>query len=174
MNEKLSLNKIDKGWEEPNPIDFSFNPYRVISYTKIKPLKNDTINTRCPHINALINNYIGRKFFFKSTKDIQKVLLDNAQKAMESYLKRKFGTLHNYQKYRIKRRWNLTYCQYKDMLAGSLGFKNKNHQELDRAKKRGVAKTYNQLQLYYVKKRGFKTRNDYAEFLKYKKDVSKK
>lgn len=154
----------DNGWEDPNPIDITIHSISRYAVKK-KSLRPDTIMTGNRFFDCLINNYIGRRHFSKVSKGTKKILLDEAYRMFTIFLIRKYGSLHNYQKDRVRRRWNMTYCEYKDMLAGSLGYKNKNHQELERLKKKGLARDYNSRALYYLKKRGFKTRNEYADFL---------
>lgn len=174
MEQKLINNvvyyKDNNGWEDPSPVDLGFQQF--VKPKVIFKNQGDTIVTKNRFFNTLINNFIGRRFFFKSSNSMRKILLDMASEKFEIHLINKYGSLHNYQKYRIKKRWGMTFCQYKNMMACSLGFKNKNDMQLQRMfKLRKIKKpTYTELNNYYAKKRGFKSAYEYQQSLKLNKD----
>jgi len=151
----------EDGWEDPNPIDISYS-YNIV-YPKKRKSRFDCIYTNNVFFNVLINNYIGRKLFFKATKDIRKILLDEASRKFTIDMIRKHGSLYKYQQARIKRRYgnNFTFGDYQNMISVSAGFKNRWDREMSRLRKRGIVKNYNERGLYFARKLGYKTRNDY-------------
>ena len=161
------VNYVDSdGWEDPISIDISFKSNWTVRKDHITYKNNgNTVLTSSKFFNTLINRYIGRREFFKSHKDTRKILLDYALKEFETHLIRKWGSLHNYQKARIKRKWNMSYCAYRDMCAVSNGYKNKSHQQLERMKKKGLVKDFTSLNNYYARKRGFKNAWEYQKSL---------
>jgi len=152
----------DNGWEDPIQIDISHKSNIV--YPEKRKCKFDCIYTNNAFFNCLINNYIGRKFFFKQKQDIRKILLDEANQKFSDDIIRKFGSLYKYQQDRIKRKYgiNFTYGDYQNMISVIAGFKNRWDREFQRGKKKGLWKDYNGRGLHFARKLGFKSRNEYA------------
>ena len=152
----------EQGWEDPIQIDISSRTN--IIYPKKRKCRFDCIYTNNPFFNILINNYLGRKFFFKQKQDIRKILLDEASQKFSEDMIRKFGSLYKYQQDRIKRKYGIsfTYGDYQNMISVIAGFKNRWEREFQRGKKKGLWKDYNQRGLYFARKLGFKSRNEYA------------
>ena len=60
----------EDGYEDPQQIDLSYSQIYKPSRRKTR---FDRVFTNNVFFNVLINNYIGRKHFFKQKKDIQKI-----------------------------------------------------------------------------------------------------
>lgn len=156
----------DDGWEDPNPIEL----YRDFIPDK-KHNKVTMINTGNHFLNILINNYIGT-IFFKSSKEVKELLLKDATKRFQQDMIDKYGSLYNYELYRIKRMGLKTSNEYCIWKVNRMGFKSRYEYFEYRAKKSGF-KSYTDRTLNNLQKRGFKTKKEYNTFLANRKGFKK-